>query len=172
MDEFGTEALTDDEWATFAAKLHYVPQSAGPEALAEAVSVAERELGDEVFRLHYLSVPPKAALAVINVLRSADLVQRSRVIMEKPFGNDLESAVALNAKLHETFTESQIFRIDHFLGKEPAQNIPPSGLPMAFSSRSGVAISSTTCRSTFPRPWDSIAGLSSTNRPVPTRTWW
>ena len=123
MDEFGTEALTDDEWATFAAKLHYVPQSAGPEALAEAVSVAERELGDEVFRLHYLSVPPKAALEVINVLRSADLVQRSRVIMEKPFGNDFDSAVALNAKLHETFTESQIFRIDHFLGKEPAQNI-------------------------------------------------
>jgi glucose-6-phosphate 1-dehydrogenase len=60
---------------------------------------------------------------VINVLRSADLVQRSRVIMEKPFGNDFDSAVALNAKLHETFTESQIFRIDHFLGKEPAQNI-------------------------------------------------
>jgi glucose-6-phosphate 1-dehydrogenase len=123
VDEFRTEALTDDQWATFAAKLHYVPQSAGPEALAEAVSVAERELGDEVFRLHYLSVPPKAALAVINVLRSADLVQRSRVIMEKPFGNDFDSAVALNAKLHETFTESQIFRIDHFLGKEPAQNI-------------------------------------------------
>jgi glucose-6-phosphate 1-dehydrogenase len=123
VDEFGPEALTDDEWATFAAKLHYVPQSVGPEALAEAVSVAERELGDEVFRLHYLSVPPKAALAVINVLRSADLVQRSRVIMEKPFGNDFDSAVALNAKLHETFTESQIFRIDHFLGKEPAQNI-------------------------------------------------
>ena len=43
--------------------------------------------------------------------------------MEKPFGTDLKSAVALNAKLHEVFSEDQIFRIDHFLGKEPAQNI-------------------------------------------------
>jgi len=57
------------------------------------------------------------------MLRSADLVGRSRVVMEKPFGTDLDSAVALNAQLHETFSEEQIFRIDHFLGKEPAQNI-------------------------------------------------
>jgi glucose-6-phosphate 1-dehydrogenase len=123
VDEFGPQTLTDDEWAGFAGRLHYVPQGAGPEPLAQAVSVAERELGDDVYRLHYLSVPPNAALEVINMLRSADLVQRSRVVMEKPFGSDLDSAVTLNAQLHETFTESQIFRIDHFLGKEPAQNI-------------------------------------------------
>jgi glucose-6-phosphate 1-dehydrogenase len=123
VDEFGTQRLTDDEWSSFAGKLHYVRQSAGPEALAHAVAVAEGQLGDDVYRLHYLSVPPKAALAVIDMLRSADLVQRSRVVMEKPFGSDLDSAVKLNAQLHETFTERQIFRIDHFLGKEPAQNI-------------------------------------------------
>src|SRR6201999_1717191 len=74
-------------------------------------------------RLHYLSVPPKAALAVINMLRDAKLVERSRVVMEKPFGTDLASAIILNDQVHETFHESQIFRIDHFLGKEPAQNI-------------------------------------------------
>jgi glucose-6-phosphate 1-dehydrogenase len=56
-------------------------------------------------------------------LAEADLVDRSRIIMEKPFGTDLKSAVALNAKLHEVFSEDQIFRIDHFLGKEPVQNI-------------------------------------------------
>jgi glucose-6-phosphate 1-dehydrogenase len=123
VDEFSTHSLTDETWSRFAAKLHYVPQRAGPEALSEAVSSAERELGDEVSRLHYLSVPPRAALQVIDMLRSADLVERSRVIMEKPFGSDLESAVKLNAQLHQTFSESQIFRIDHFLGKEPAQNI-------------------------------------------------
>jgi glucose-6-phosphate 1-dehydrogenase len=60
---------------------------------------------------------------VVEMLAVAGLVDRSRVIMEKPFGNDLESAIRLNAKVHETFRESQIFRIDHFLGKEPAQNI-------------------------------------------------
>ncbi len=123
VDEFGTRTLTDDEWSMFAGKLHYVRQSAGAEALAHAVSLAERQLGNDVYRLHYLSVPPKAALAVIDMLRSADLVERSRVVMEKPFGSDLHSAVTLNAQLHETFTERQIFRIDHFLGKEPAQNI-------------------------------------------------
>jgi glucose-6-phosphate 1-dehydrogenase len=126
VDEFGTHTLTDEQWVRFCEKLHYVPQSAGPEALAQAVSDAEQELGElgeEVHRLHYLSVPPRAALEVINMLRAADLVERSRVIMEKPFGSDLESAVALNDQLHETFAERQIFRIDHFLGKEPAQNI-------------------------------------------------
>jgi glucose-6-phosphate 1-dehydrogenase len=123
VDEFGSKTLTYEQWASFAAKLHYVPQSAGPEALSQAVSTAEGELGDDARRLHYLSVPPRAALDVIDMLRAANLVEHSRVIMEKPFGSDLESAVKLNDQLHETFTESQIFRIDHFLGKEPAQNI-------------------------------------------------
>ena len=68
-------------------------------------------------------MPPKAARDVITMLRDADLVERSRVVMEKPFGTDLASAVALNDFVHETFEESQIFRIDHFLGKEAAQNI-------------------------------------------------
>ena len=57
------------------------------------------------------------------MLREAGLVERSRIIMEKPFGTDLASSVSLNTKLHEVFEEEQIFRIDHFLGKEPAQNI-------------------------------------------------
>ena len=100
-----------------------MPQSAGPEGLAAAVSRAEDELGGNVNRLHSMSVPPAAATAVIQTLRDANLVERSRVVMEKPFGTDLESAVALNDKLHETFRERQVFRIDHFLGKEAAQNI-------------------------------------------------
>ena len=59
----------------------------------------------------------------MRLLQEAGLVERSRIIMEKPFGTDLDSAVTLNARLHEVFSEDQIFRIDHFLGKEPAQNI-------------------------------------------------
>ena len=86
-------------------------------------SAFERSLGNESRRLHYLSVPPNAALSAVRLLGDAGLVERSRVIMEKPFGTDLASAVTLNAKLHEVFREDQIFRIDHFLGKEPAQNI-------------------------------------------------
>ena len=133
VDEFGTHKLTDEQWDNFASILTYVPQGAGPEALAAAVAEAEAALVTgadvpadgvlEVQRLHYLSVPPKAARSVITMLREANLVDRSRVVMEKPFGTDLASAVALNHFVHETFSESQIFRIDHFLGKEAAQNI-------------------------------------------------
>jgi glucose-6-phosphate 1-dehydrogenase len=123
FDEFTHRPLSQEQWDQFAATLTYVPQSAGPEALAKAVAEAESELGPDVRRLHYLSVPPKAAVNVITMLRDAGLVERSRVVMEKPFGTDLASAIALNDQVHETFDESQVFRIDHFLGKEAAQNI-------------------------------------------------
>ena len=123
IEQFGTHPLTPEQWDHFDDNLTYVPQSAGPDALAAAVAGAEQALGGDVRRLHYLSVPPKAALPVIDMLRDADLVGRSRVVMEKPFGTDLASAIALNARVHETFDESQVFRIDHFLGKEAAQNI-------------------------------------------------
>ncbi len=124
--EFGKRGLTEDQWSAFADLLTYVPQSAGPPALADAVRAAERELakgGQPVDFLHYLSVPPKAALDVVRQLDEAGLVKQSRIIMEKPFGTDLESARRLNDRLHQVFDESQIFRIDHFLGKEAAQNI-------------------------------------------------
>jgi glucose-6-phosphate 1-dehydrogenase len=123
VEEFSTHPLTRQQWDEFAGKLRYVPQSAGPEALAKAVAEAEGELGDDVRRLHYLSVPPRAALAVVTMLRDAGLVERSRVVMEKPFGTDLASAIRLNEQVHGVFKERQIFRIDHFLGKEAAQNI-------------------------------------------------
>ena len=121
--DFGTHQITDEAWEQFDDRLAYVPQSAGPEGLSAAVKSAEEALGPETRRLHYLSVPPKAAQAVITMLRDADLAANSRVVMEKPFGDDLGSAVRLNDFVHETFDESQIFRIDHFLGKEAAQNI-------------------------------------------------
>ena len=123
LTEFSHRPLDDEQWGQFAQRLSYVPQGAGPQGLATAVEAAEQRLGGTAPRLHYLSVPPAAATAVINTIREANLVEWSRVVMEKPFGTDLESAVALNAMLHETFQERQIFRIDHFLGKEAAQNI-------------------------------------------------
>jgi glucose-6-phosphate 1-dehydrogenase len=100
-----------------------VPLTAGVAALKSAAAAAELTFGSESRRLHYLSIPPSAALSAIRTLGEAKLVERSRVVMEKPFGTDLASAVALNASVHEIFSEKQIFRIDHFLGKEPAQNI-------------------------------------------------
>ncbi|MGI8456584.1 MAG: glucose-6-phosphate dehydrogenase [Propionibacteriaceae bacterium] len=123
LNEFSHRLLTEEQWAVFRDKLHFVPQAEGADGLRTAAALADERLGGGVSRLHYMSVPPVAAPAVITMLREADLVDRSRVVMEKPFGTDLESAIKLNDQVHETFRESQIFRIDHFLGKEAAQNI-------------------------------------------------
>jgi len=123
VENFGTHRLDEQAWTEFAERLSYVPQSAGPQGLTATVAAAEAALGPDAKRLHYLSVPPRAAEAVIAMLRDADLVANSRVVMEKPFGTDLASAIRLNDFVHQTFDEAQIFRIDHFLGKEAAQNI-------------------------------------------------
>jgi glucose-6-phosphate 1-dehydrogenase len=120
---FGRKVTDDKALDAFTAKLTYVPQGAGPSALAAAVARAEAQLDGTPRRLYHLSVPPAAATDVIHTLGEAGLVERAGVIMEKPFGTDLESARELNATVHEVFDESQIFRIDHFLGKEAAQNI-------------------------------------------------
>jgi glucose-6-phosphate 1-dehydrogenase len=120
---FGRKIADPATLDVFLEKLSYVPTGAGPEALAAAVRHEENELPGTPRRLYHLSVPPAAAAEVIKTLGEAGLAERARVIMEKPFGTDLESARALNAKVHEVFDESQIFRIDHFLGKEAAQNI-------------------------------------------------
>jgi glucose-6-phosphate 1-dehydrogenase len=122
-DEFATFAVNDDHWAVFERKLTYASQSGGPAGLEREIGHCESNLGGEARRLHYLSVPPAAARGVVRTLGEAGLVERARVIMEKPFGTDLASARELNAAVHDVFAEDQVFRIDHFLGKEAAQNI-------------------------------------------------
>ena len=83
--------------------------------------LAERARESE--RLVYLAVPPSAVPDVIRNLRDAGLTEGTRLVIEKPFGRDLLSAKELNSTVHETFDESQVFRIDHYLGKETVQNI-------------------------------------------------
>ena len=124
-DEFGRGDSPDDgeDWREFARRLSYINLSDGPDGLAAAVGRAEEALGGGPRRLHYLSVPPAAAPSVIETLRDARLTERARIIMEKPFGTDLASARELNARVEAVFAEPQVFRIDHFLGKEAAQNI-------------------------------------------------
>ena len=123
-DQYATGKISLLQWANFEKRLTFVSTTAGAQALADAVGKAEDDIGaDNVRRLHYLSIPPSADREIIQLLADAKLVERSRVIMEKPFGTDLQSARALNDMLHQYFDEEQIFRIDHFLGKEAAQNI-------------------------------------------------
>ena len=123
-EKFNTRDADPEVLTEFLKHVEFVSGKGGGAALGKAVKKAEKELdGDDPRRLHYLSVPPKAALEVVKTLDEAGLVERSRIVMEKPFGTDLASAKSLNARLHEVFREEQIFRIDHFLGKEAAQNI-------------------------------------------------
>jgi glucose-6-phosphate 1-dehydrogenase len=121
LKEFCRMDVGGDDWARFSQRLAFAPARA--DALAASVARAEQAIGRETRRMHYLSVPPSAAGAVVRTLGTAGLDERARVIMEKPFGTDLESARELNDTLHEVFREDQIFRIDHFLGKEAALNL-------------------------------------------------
>ena len=123
VKEFSGDDGDMDAWPTFSQLLHWAPGAEGPAGLRATVERVEAGHAGERVRLHYLSVPPKAALSVVQTLDDADLASGSRIIMEKPFGVDLTSAKKLNDELHKTFDESQIYRIDHFLGKEAAQNI-------------------------------------------------
>ncbi|WP_432478194.1 glucose-6-phosphate dehydrogenase [Nocardioides sp. GXQ0305] len=124
VHEFGSDDDTE-AWPEFAPLLHWAPGTEEAPGLRKTVEKVEADWpeGTSPRRLHYLSVPPKAALSVVHQIRDAGLAERSRIIMEKPFGTDLASAIELNQQLHEVFEEDQIFRIDHFLGKEAAQNI-------------------------------------------------
>jgi len=121
--EFGQPNVTDEQREAFVATLVYVPQHAGPDGLRDTVERARARLPSSVRYLHYLSIPPSAAASVVQTLAQAKLVEHARIVMEKPFGTDLDSARRLNDSVHVVFDEAQIFRIDHFLGKEAALNI-------------------------------------------------
>lgn len=124
LAEFGRRELSDENWQPFARTLSFAPASSEqPEALVAAVATAEHELGAGVRRLIYLAVPPAAFAPTVQMLGACDLTENARLIVEKPFGSDLASARALNKTLHSVLDETQIFRIDHFLGKEAVQNI-------------------------------------------------
>jgi glucose-6-phosphate 1-dehydrogenase len=107
----------------FLASLRTAALGDGFEDLGNAVARAKRELGDGARLLHYLSLPPKAYAGVIEGLGQLGLGEGARVIMEKPFGRDLASARKLDALVHSVFDEEQVFRIDHYLGREAVQNL-------------------------------------------------
>ena len=101
-------------------RLQYID---GDYADASTYTQLRQALGEAARPLHYLAIPPSMFTAVIGGLEKADCTDNARVVLEKPFGRDLASAQALNATLHKTFSERAIFRIDHYLGKEPVQNL-------------------------------------------------
>jgi glucose-6-phosphate 1-dehydrogenase len=109
-----------DAFARLAARLSYV---AGDYELPGTFDALRRALGAAQHPLFYLAIPPSLFGSVAAGLARSGWAGNSRIVVEKPFGRDFASAQALNRTLHESFAESSIYRIDHFLGKEPVQNL-------------------------------------------------
>ena len=123
-------------WETFSKGLFYhqtqFDDVAGYQSLGELLAVLDQERGTRGNHIFYLATPPSFYGEIAGLLSQSHLVTRSqaarnqgwaRIIVEKPFGHDLQSAMALNSELNEAFAEDQIYRIDHYLGKETVQNI-------------------------------------------------
>jgi glucose-6-phosphate 1-dehydrogenase len=123
LEQHGRREL-DERWDAFAQRLSFVASSADDgRDLARAIVDAESEMEAEGERLVYLSVPPGAMQDMVTMLGETGIADRCSVVVEKPFGHDYASARELNATLHDVLEEESIYRIDHFLGKEAAQNI-------------------------------------------------
>src|SRR5689334_2637607 len=101
-------------------RLRYID---GDYADASTFERLRRELGEATHPLHYLAIPPNLFAEVVHQLGASGCARGARVILEKPFGRNLESAKALNTFVHETFSEENVFRIDHYLGKNTVQNL-------------------------------------------------
>ena len=121
------DARSDEILRSLQAQMYFVSGEMNDPALYARLGERLREVGSEGV-LYYLAIPPSAYATVVEGLAAAGLAGTPehgwrRVIVEKPFGTDLASAEQLNAQLHRHFTEEQIFRIDHYLGKETVQNL-------------------------------------------------
>lgn len=122
--QFGLAKPTGNAWKEFESRLHFgCADPENPEPLKAAVAQAEQEIGGNPRRIFHLAVPPSAFGSVVTMLGASGLSQNARVIIEKPFGYDLPSCQELTKVVHSVFAEEQIFRIDHFLGKESVENI-------------------------------------------------
>jgi len=128
VGEYASHKFTDDEWALFSSHLHYQRGRYTEEPDFEKLlsKLGSLENGN-ANRLYYMAIPPSLFPAIISNLDATQQIQEDngwrRVVVEKPFGTDLESAKELNQQIHKVFNENQVYRIDHYLGKETVQNI-------------------------------------------------
>jgi glucose-6-phosphate 1-dehydrogenase len=120
----------DEEWEPFAARLSFTSADFDNpdtyEALGQSLQALDEKWDGQVHRVFYQATPPALVETIVQRLGESGLAEdrdRARIVLEKPFGHDLQSAHALNEMVTEVFDESQIFRIDHYLGKETVQNI-------------------------------------------------
>ena len=123
-----TRPINEEVWATFAKSIDYVatPDDQSYDDLRDALARMDGEIGANGNRLFYLATPPAAYEPIIRAIGAHGLRGErgwSRVVVEKPYGHDLKSAMELTSVVQEVFREDEVFRIDHYLGKETVQNI-------------------------------------------------
>jgi len=132
IKKFATTEVETNLWDWFLKRIYYISGDAknpnSYQKLKEAIEYADREHGTQGNYFYYLATAPDFFGEIVRQLSAAGLTKEEngqwrRVIIEKPFGHDLESARALNAELKRFLDERQIYRIDHYLGKETVQNI-------------------------------------------------
>ncbi len=131
VDQFSRRGKTeDDPWQKFAENLHFseadLSDAKAYKVMAKTLDGRDKKWDTRANRIFYLAMPPKMIEPAARNLAEAKLnreKKRARIVVEKPFGRDLDSARQLNRILGQLFDESQIFRIDHYLGKETVQNI-------------------------------------------------
>jgi glucose-6-phosphate 1-dehydrogenase len=133
IESFSRRPLDDRTWQTFAASLFWangsIDEDASLASLGARLDIIEHERGLPGNRLYYLAIPPSLFVPTVKQLDRARFVAKggdrpyARIVIEKPIGHDLESARAINNAIAEVFDERQIYRIDHYLGKETVQNI-------------------------------------------------
>jgi glucose-6-phosphate 1-dehydrogenase len=118
-------------WAEFRRRLHYMAadptQTEGLRSVEARLRKLEAESGEPAPRLYYFAIPPEIYQPILECLAEAGMTREDRgwrrVVIEKPFGKDLASARALNQAVHDVLREDQVYRIDHYLGKETVQNV-------------------------------------------------
>jgi glucose-6-phosphate 1-dehydrogenase len=128
VQEFGRDEFKDDVWDWLAEGMRYVStdfaDEGGEDRVVEVLNELDEQRGTAGNRVYYLAVPPDAIATLIQEIGERRSTEGwTRVIVEKPFGRDLSTAQELNVEIGKHFDESEIFRIDHYLGKETVQNL-------------------------------------------------
>jgi glucose-6-phosphate 1-dehydrogenase len=128
VQQFGRDEFRDDVWESLADGIRYLTadfsDAEGLDHLVDMVNELDEQRGTKGNRVYYLAIPPSAFETVVNSMGKRRKAEGwRRLIVEKPFGHDLESARELNSTIEKYFEEREVFRIDHYLGKETVQNM-------------------------------------------------
>jgi glucose-6-phosphate 1-dehydrogenase len=128
VQEFGRDEFRDDVWEWLAGGMRYVStdfaDDAGEDSVLAALNELDEQRGTAGNRVYYFAVPPDAIATLVREIGERRSTEGwTRLIVEKPFGRDLETARELNEEIQRNFSEDEIFRIDHYLGKETVQNL-------------------------------------------------